>query len=552
MLIAGSYVARLSLLRTRTFDTDEFEHLHAAWSYHEGLLPYRDFFEHHMPGIYYLLSALMRRYDIVHQVNDTIAILFAARTLMSLFAGAVIVLTFMLGTRYGGKAVGWLSTAFLSLSVVFVGRSLEIRPDVPAAAFWVASQWALVNALATQDEGRTRRRWWMLGGLMLGATLTFTQKALLAGPGFVIFAALYVLPRDPARSVLSRIVDLAVFVGTAAIPLLLLVWHFWMHGAVRSLVDGVLINNLGWIQELTALSTIRWMLLRDPLLCAFATAGFLSAGVQLIRDRGRPLWRAAIFLPTASLFAGMWLIPTPFPQYLLPVLPAASIFAAAFLRTALSGSADAHRDVDRLEWALAVPAFVIVAALGIWTAQPFFRHVAIYPLLGASAAAAVLWLARRGQVDAACAVAIVAVSSYSLQQFVWMADLRNSDALAKIRFIHASTTPADSVMDGFTGVGWFRPQASFYWMAAPGPLARIPPEETDRMVRMLGGCDAGPKIVILDEYLGLLSPQVAPMVTAHYQPTAYPPLWLRNGSVGDCRQRAPEVINSQTKSLPIR
>jgi 4-amino-4-deoxy-L-arabinose transferase-like glycosyltransferase len=542
----------LSLIRTRTFDTDELEHLHAAWSFHEGLLPYRDFSEHHMPGIYYLLSALMRRYDIVHQVNDTIAILFAARTLMWLFVGAIIVLTFLLGTRYGGRAVGWLSTAFLSLSVVFVGRSLEIRPDVPAAAFWVASQWALVNALAPLDEGRARRQWWVLGGLMLGAALTFTQKALLAGPGFVVLAALYVLPRDPVRSVLSRVIDLAVFVGTATIPLLLIAWHFWTHGAVRPLLDSVLINNLGWIQELTPLSTIRWMLLRDPFLCAFATAGFLTACVQLIRDRGRPVWRAAIFLPTASLFAGMWLIPTPFPQYLLPVLPAASIFAAAFLRTALAGSADGQRHLDRLDLTLATTALVVVAALGLWTAQPFFRHVAIYPIVGVMAVAAVLWLTRRGQIDAACAVAIVAVSTYSLQQLVWMAGLRNSDALAQMRFIHAATTPADSIMDGFTGVGWFRPHASFYWMSAPGPRARIPQEATDRMMAMLGGCGTEPRIVILDEYLNQLSPQVAPLVSNRYQPTAYPTVWLRNAPPESCHSESPEVNKSQIKSLPSR
>ena len=106
-----------------------------------------------------------------------------------------------------------------------------------------------------------------------------------------------------------------------------------------------------------------------------------------------------------------------------------------------------------------------------------------------------------------CAVAIVALSTYSLQQLVWMAGLRNSDALAQMRFIHAATTPADSIMDGFTGVGWFRPHASFYWMSAPGPRARIPPEETNRMMAMLGGCGTEPKIVILDEYLNQLSPR---------------------------------------------
>src|SRR5437016_2091016 len=48
VLIVAIYAWRLFLLQTRTFDADEFEHLHAAFAIHQGLLPYRDFFEHHM------------------------------------------------------------------------------------------------------------------------------------------------------------------------------------------------------------------------------------------------------------------------------------------------------------------------------------------------------------------------------------------------------------------------------------------------------------------------------------------------------------------------
>jgi len=541
------------LLRTRTFDTDEFEHLHAAWSYHEGLLPFRDFFEHHMPGIYYLLSALMRGWDVAHQLNDAIALLFVARTVMWVFAGTVIAVTFMLGTRYGGKAVGWLSAAFLSLSVVFVARSLEIRPDVPAAAFWVASQWALVNALTPGHDRRKARLWWVLGGLMLGGTLVFTQKALLAGPGFAAFAALYVMTRDRARSAGSKIVDLAIFVGTAVIPLLLVVAHFWAHGAVGSLLDGVLINNLGWIQEVLARSTLRWMLLRDPLLCAFAAAGFVGAGLRLARNGAQSSVRAAIFLPTASLLAGMAVIPTPYPQYLLLVLPAAAVYAADFLRSAFSDSVSVEkRRIDRIEWALAATTFVVVATLGMATAQPFFRHVAIYPILGVTVVAAVVWLARRQQADYACAVVIVAVSAHSAQQLVWMAGLRNSEALAQIRLIHSATTPADTVMDGFTGVGWFRPHASFYWMTPPGVLPRIPANEKERMVAMLGGCTGQPKVVILDEHLSALSPDVATLVADHYRLSAYPPVWLRDEAAAGCSGRSPEVSKSDANSLRSR
>ena len=423
--------------------------------------------------------------------------MFAARTMSWLFAGVALLFTFLLGTRYGGKSVGWLSTAFLSLSVVFVGRSLEIRPDVPATAFWVISQWALVTALAQDDRQRTNRLWWALAGLMLGATLLFTQKALLTGPGFALFSAFYVLTRDHTRAALSKVADLVIFVAASAIPLLGMLGVFWAHGAVHPLIESVLLGNLGWIQEVTARSTLRWMLLRDPFLCAFATAGFVIAAFRIVRDREQSYRRAAMFLPTASLFAGMGMIPTPYPQYLLPILPAAAIYAADFLRSALSLSQDRERSpIDRIEWALAAVAFLVVATLGMAIAQPFFRHVAIYPIVGAVAIACVLALVSRRQIDYACVAVMLAISMYSAQQLVWMAGLSNAEALSQMAIIHSTTTPTDQVMDGFTGVGWFRPQASFYWMTVPGIRMQIPPDEKSRMVTMLGDCGGQPKIVI--------------------------------------------------------
>src|SRR5260370_16273436 len=105
-------------------------------------------------------------------------------------------------------------------------------------------------------------------------------------------------------------------------------------------------------------------------------------------------------------------------------------------------------------------------------------------------------------------------------------------------------------MDGFTGVGWFRPHASFYWMTAPGPRSRIPAEEKGRMVAMLGGCADEPKIVILDGHLRGLSPEVATTVVDNYHPTAYPPLWVRASAKPDCSANSAEVNKSATKSPP--
>src|SRR5437762_6666300 len=48
---------RVFVLQKRYYDTDELEHLHAAWSVAQGQVLYKDFFEHHGPLLPLSLSA---------------------------------------------------------------------------------------------------------------------------------------------------------------------------------------------------------------------------------------------------------------------------------------------------------------------------------------------------------------------------------------------------------------------------------------------------------------------------------------------------------------
>ena len=49
----------LSLSVNRAFSEDEIEHIHASWYVQNGQVPYRDFFEHHHPLLWFLLAPLM-------------------------------------------------------------------------------------------------------------------------------------------------------------------------------------------------------------------------------------------------------------------------------------------------------------------------------------------------------------------------------------------------------------------------------------------------------------------------------------------------------------
>jgi len=51
-------------------DSDEIEHLHASWLISQGLLPYRDFFQHHNPTLWVLLSPILKIFPISPVICD--------------------------------------------------------------------------------------------------------------------------------------------------------------------------------------------------------------------------------------------------------------------------------------------------------------------------------------------------------------------------------------------------------------------------------------------------------------------------------------------------
>ena len=57
-LIALAAVIRIGVIFNRVIDPDESQHLHGAWLVGQGQVPYRDFWEHHMPLFYYIAAPL--------------------------------------------------------------------------------------------------------------------------------------------------------------------------------------------------------------------------------------------------------------------------------------------------------------------------------------------------------------------------------------------------------------------------------------------------------------------------------------------------------------
>jgi hypothetical protein len=350
-----------------------------------------------------------------------------------------------------------------------------------------------------------------------------------------------------AVPVARRAAHLAVFAVAAALPTVALATWFWSEGALGALVQGALIDNLGWPREMAATSTLRWMAERDPVLSALALTGFVREGLGLTKARWPASPIALLWLAAASLLALLFVTPTPFPQYLLLVFPIGALFGARLV-WALVTDLPAGRPLvpGGTTGEAAAIALVLVgtAAVVLAVARPVYVHPAVYPVVALVSLAAAATLGARRQPHGAALVLVAACSIYSFQQIRWMQGLSNARQLEEMRLLHAATEPGGTVLDGFTGTAWFRAQASYYGFLHPGVRAFLTPQQIATVVSTLHSCSHRPDLVILDDHLRAVSAEIEPTVLSRYRRISAGRAWVASPT-GPC-------IPDATAALTVR
>lgn len=477
-LIVVPLLLRLPLLERRGFGPDEFEHLHFAWSVAQGQVPYRDYFDHHTPALHVLLSPLFTFYRADTSSADAVAAVFAARRVMWGFAAAALGLTFALARLWRGDREAWASTLLLAGTWIFVAKTLEVRPDVPATALMIGglllalSGWRRLSAARPGVVGR-----FLLSGAALGATFLFTQKVLFLLPG-VVAAELWMLAsRHLAASRGARGRAIAAQAAGFLLPVALTLVWFWRHGALSAFIECNFVINARW-PGLGPREFVLRFLADDPAFAALAAAGFARQARTLLRaeevGRGEPLLALALLAPAASLV----LHPAVTFHYFLLFLPQASLYAGA---------------------ALVWLADVLAAAIG-----------------------------RRSGGPVSLAVLGILASVHPLVRFARMLEGSNWHAQEGIRYVTRNSAPWETTFDGFSGLGLFRPQAFYHPFQHWHTLAI----QTDAQRRHLGEAlrtgAALPKLVFLDDYLREGAPaEVTRFLEANYSPTGLEPIRAR-------------------------
>jgi 4-amino-4-deoxy-L-arabinose transferase-like glycosyltransferase len=464
LAIAAFFVARGCLIPRRVFDPDELEHTHAAWSVFKGMLPYKDFFEHHTPWYYFGLSPFFRWFAVDQSFESARHFLLFGRVVSLLLGALSVVLVIRVGRLVADRPVALLAGLLVATQPIFVQKTLEIRPDVPALLFFLSALWFLLRGVL-DDEGPPAipgLRWFLGGGLCLGAAIMCTQKMLFVLPGASLGLGLWALGGG-RRAWRARTLAVAIAgVGVAA-PVLLTWLAFAVQGGGRQFIyNNFLLNarfQLRSFRGVQAALKTSW-----PILVLAAVGASLSM-YRFYRVRQRQYGDVLLLCTLGGLIAGIVLVPVVYEQYCLVPLTIACLFAAQGFGFLWSFVAESVPKRAR-RW----------ATVG-----------AILPLL----VLPILYLG-------------------------WSFNHRNDRQLARLRYVFEHTAPTDTVLDGWLGTQLFRPHPLYYFFMHRELLGALSESDKDAYLAPLESGKVRPSLITLDDELLALGPRFSAFLRARY------------------------------------
>jgi 4-amino-4-deoxy-L-arabinose transferase-like glycosyltransferase len=521
LLILVAFTLRLPLLNVYEINEDDFQHLHSAYSIYQGMLPYRDFFDHHTPWLHFILQWIFLIW------GQDIPTIFIARKLMLVFTGGLLYVTYRLGKEIHSTDAGLIGALFLSYTQIFFVKTMDIRPDTPAVALWLLALLCVVKGIRRQ-----RSCWYAFGGLAMGSSIMFTQKSLfaLAGLGVALLWS-FVDPRG--RIAFRRNVRMTgAFVAGLALPIVVTSLYFLANRALYEFINCTFLMNFRWEREVSPYGFIVYHARQNPFILAIQVGGLLLATLRLRRQfvlRGE----FAPVLATYVLIVGLFLIPVPYPQYFLFFLPMLAIFAAILImecadtlnKVALKWRC---QDARQRWWLLPAAVYLVGTALGMyWTIRHSYLTSAAL-LLGIACIGLAIVFSPLG-LRYAVLVLICGTLVQPFNQMLNAFSQGNKWVLGQVRYILDHSETNDTVLDGFGGYGVFRPHAYFYFFLHRGMLKMLNAKQRGQDV-----IDAlerqQTKFINYDRFIRSLNPEVQTYIQAHYRPVGVGEIHERIGA----------------------
>lgn len=315
-----------SFVEVRHFDDDEFEHLSCAFDIANGTLPFVDFFEHHSPLFWFLLSSFCNGIAGAETMID-----FRYFMMLMALAGAVL----WTGV-FARKTSEWAIGALMLWPVMSMMKLIEIRPDVPAFFLSGLSFYLL-------SKGGIKKAFHYGGILAFGLMILFQPKF------FFLFPAVLYLSGERMSCLKDRLLSLLFFL----VPSLLFSVYLLFLGLFAATFRHVVLLNANWPEHFSMLRYLAPAWKEAPAFYVLGICGALYSGFRSFFTRRNEA------LPMILMFCSLLilaLVPNPYPQTFLPLWPA---LCGGIMETLRRASNACNREENAL-----TPSLVLFFILG--------------------------------------------------------------------------------------------------------------------------------------------------------------------------------------------
>jgi hypothetical protein len=200
------------------------------------------------------------------------------------------------------------------------------------------------------------------------------------------------------------------------------------------------------------------------------------------------------------------------------VLPLLAIYCAYTLKTITSFpiSEKAISKWDLIKSIISVLAFIIALCYMLLFTQPSLLNSKItYRILWGILTISIILILLSGKRDVAMLIASMGIIIFPLQQIYHQTERSNSGQLENIKFIMDNTTPEDTVLDGWSGFGVFRPHAYYYHFLHGEARAMLSNDDlADNLINTLK--EKRTKVIIYDSSVKALPQPVQDYITQNY------------------------------------
>lgn len=294
------------------FSPDEFEHIHSAWLVLNGYVPFKDFFQNHNPLFWYTIAPFIKIF------GNTITTVISLRIFMLFLTVMIGYVTYKIGFSItNSKNVGLLAMGLLLTTEMFYHRSIEVRPDVPQVLFGMIAIYYLLSFLKTNRTIEI-----CLSGFCLALSFLFLQKSI-----FLIMMVFLLIGWKIYKKEI-RFLDAIWIFGAFLIPLIIYGIYLMGTESIRDYLMFSWISNFKRENPFSPFKMIfRW--LSSSNLWFLMPAALLRLWVPVNNNRSFDLK----FLSFVGLgvIASTFLVPHPFSQYFMMMIPPMCLVNADYL-----------------------------------------------------------------------------------------------------------------------------------------------------------------------------------------------------------------------------